>query len=89
MNIGDKVIISMTEVPTNEEVAVRDSISVATIETIVPVLYKDDGKTEWYEVCSAEKTPFVAIIGKDIDGEDVVVLINKETCDMNVFLDLL
>ena len=79
MNIGDKIAIN------ND----TTNISLAEIINIVPVQYKDDGDESWYEVCDANKTGLVAIVGKDTDGNDVIITINRETCNLYLLLDLL
>jgi hypothetical protein len=79
MNIGEKIILRNPAEITNIE----------TIENIVPVQYKDDGSDQWYEICDANKTSFILIIGKDNYGDDVLVTINKETCDTSLLLDLI
>lgn len=63
------------------------------ITDVVPVAYKDDGEIQWYEVCDASKTNLMAIVGKgrNIGNEeiDVLLVINKETCNTDLLLDLL
>lgn len=78
MSIGDKIIIKQDTV----------EIAVTEITNVVPVQYKDDGDESWYEVCDPNKTNLVAIVGKD-GSIDVVVAINRETCDTSLLLDLL
>lgn len=78
MNIGDKITIKQDTV----------DIAMTEITNIVPVQYKDNGDESWYEVCDANSTSLVAIIGKD-GSIDVIVAINRETCDTSLLLDLL
>ena len=78
MNIGDKITINPNGV-----------VAMTEINNVIPVQYKDDGDESWYEVCDAEKSKLVAIVGKDIEGNDIMTVINKETCDTSLFLDLL
>jgi hypothetical protein len=79
MNIGDRVIGHFES-------------QIETITNIVPVQYKDDGDMQWYEVCDASKTDYIAIIGKGKDGEgkeiDVVCVI-KKSGNIDLLLDLL
>lgn len=84
MNIGDKITVSV-----DGEYVITRPFNITTISSVVPVQHKDDGNEEWYEVCDADKTSLMAIVGKDIDGGDIVIIINKETCDTNLLLDLL
>lgn len=79
MTVGEKIEIS-------EQSAV---ISIAKISNIAPVSYKDDGNESWYEVCDANKTPLMAIVGEDNVGRKTVIIINKETCNTDLLIDLL
>lgn len=77
MNIGDKIFVETTAMTLKE------------ITNVVPVKYRDDGEESWYEVCDATKTTSMAIIGKNNAVEEVIVVIDKETCDTSQLLDLL
>ena len=80
MNIGDRIIAFYEG-------------QMDKITNVVPVIYKDDGDMQWYEVCDASKTDLVAIVGKgkNINHEDadIIFIINKESCNTNLLLDLL
>lgn len=78
MNIGDRIAVNHG----------TTDITMTEITNVIPVQYKDDGDESWYEVCDANKTDLVAIVGKD-GSEDVIITINKETCDTSLLLDLL
>ena len=77
MNIGDKILV-------NEQVS-----EVAEITNIVPVQYKDDGKETWYEVCDAMKSDQRLVVMKNTSGEEINIIINKESESMQLLLDLL
>lgn len=79
MTVGERIEIS-------EQNAV---VSIAKISNIVPVSYKDDGEESWYEVCDANKTLLMAIVGEDNVGMKTVIIIDKETCNTNLLIDLL
>lgn len=81
VKMGDKILSSA-----NPGVA---SITITEITNVVPIQYKDDGDESWYEVCDANKTDLVAIVGKGGDDEDIVIVINRESCDTSLLLDLL
>lgn len=78
MNIGDKIMVNHD----------TKDITMTEITNIIPVQYKDDGNESWYEVCDAGKTSLVAIVGRD-GSDDVIITINKETCNLDLLLDLL
>lgn len=78
MNIGDKIKLDTVETAT----------VIKEIVNVVPVLCRDDGDEAWYEVCDAYKTSFVAIVGKDFSGNDVIIIFDKTYCDFNLLLDL-
>ena len=79
MNIGDR-IIAYYETEIHE------------IVNVVPVVYKDDGEMQWYEVCDASKTNLVAIVGKakneNDEDVDALFVINKDTCNISLLIDL-
>lgn len=77
MNIGDKILV-------NEQVS-----EVAEITNIVPVQYKDDGNETWYEVCDAIKSDQRLVVMKNTSGEEINIIINKESESMQLLLDLL
>lgn len=54
------------------------------IENIVPVVYRDDGSDDYWEV--VDSSDQMAIIGKDMSGNQVIVIINKES---ELLLDLI
>lgn len=77
MNIGDKILV-------NEQV-----LEVAEITNIVPVQYKDDGNETWYEVCDTMKSDQRLVVMKNTSGEEINIIINKESESMQLLLDLL
>ena len=77
MNIGDKILV-------NEQVS-----EIAEITNIVPVQYKDDGSETWYEVCDAMKSDQRLVVMKNTSGEEINIIINKESESMQLLLDLL
>lgn len=79
MNIGDRVIG-------------YNETQIDTIVDIVPVQYKDDGDMQWYEVCDASKTDYIAIIGKgkNNEGKDIdIVNVIKKSGNIDLLLDLI
>lgn len=76
MNIGDKILH-------------KNNATIDKITNIVPVLHRDDGNDEWYEVCEPYKTGIVAILGKDNNNKDVMVIIKRNEDNMNLMLDVL
>lgn len=77
MNIGDKILV-------NEQVS-----EVAEITNIVPVQYKDDGNETWYEVCDVMESDKRLVVMKNTSGEEINIIINKESESMQLLLDLL
>ena len=77
MNIGDKILV-------NEQVS-----EIAEITNIVPVQYKDDGNETWHEVCDAMKSDQRLVVMKNTSGEEINIIINKESESMQLLLDLL
>ena len=77
MNIGDKILV-------NEQVS-----EIAEITNIVPVQYKDYGNETWYEVCDAMKSDQRLVVMKNTSGEEINIIINKESESMQLLLDLL
>jgi hypothetical protein len=79
MNIGDRIIA-------------HNETQIDTITNIVPVQYKDDGNMQWYEVCDATKTDYIAIVGKckTIEGKEIdVICVIKKSENIDLLLDLL
>lgn len=77
MNIGDKILV-------NEQVP-----EVTDITNIIPVQYKDDGNETWYEVCDTMKSDQRLVVMKNTSGEEINIIINKESESMQLLLDLL
>ena len=77
MNIGDKILV-------NEQVS-----EITEISNIVPVQCKDDGNETWYEVCDTMKSDQRLIVIKNTSGEEINIIINKESESMQLLLDLL
>lgn len=79
MNIGDKIVA-------------YNETQIDVITNIVPVQYKDDGDNQWYEVCDASKTDYVAIVGKckTIENEEIdVICVIKKSGNIDSLIDLL
>lgn len=83
MTIGEKIEVIGTATP---DIAIT---TINKINDVVPVSYKDDGNESWYEVCDANKTSLMAIVGEDNVGRKTVIIINKETCNTDLLIDLL
>lgn len=52
-------------------------VVIEEITDIIPVVHKDDGEEDFWEV--ADSSDNMAIIGKDMSGNEVTVIINKES----------
>lgn len=52
-------------------------VIIEEITDIIPVVHKDDGEEDFWEVTDSSDN--MAIIGKDISGNEVTVIINKES----------
>lgn len=78
MNIGERIEVEMMM-----PIAKLDKIT-----NLVPVKYCDDGDKQWYEVVDPIKTDFVALIGEDIEGNENIVIINRESENLGLLLDL-
>lgn len=76
MNIGERIEIPAKRVDINK------------INNLVPVKYCDDGDSQWYEVVDPMETNFVALIGEGILGDENIVIINKESENLGLLLDL-
>lgn len=76
MNIGDKIDLNIVVA------------KIATITNIVPVAYRDDGDDSWFEVCDAAKTDYVAIIGEDNMKNEIAMVINRNSDNLDLLLDL-
>lgn len=83
MTIGEKIEVIGTATP---DIAIT---TINKINYVVPVSYKDDGNESWYEICDANKTSLMAIVGEDNVGRKTVIIINKETCNTDLLIDLL
>lgn len=77
MNIGHKIVCKQNEIAV-----------IKSITDIVPVSHHDDG-TEWYEVCEPHITDIVAILGKDNDNKEVVVIMKKSEDNVDLMSDIL
>lgn len=77
MNAGEKI----------NEVTVT-VINIHKITNLVPVKYYDDGNDQWYEVVDPIETDLVALIGEDIDGNQITVIINRRSDNLDLLLDL-
>lgn len=65
-------------------------IRLTEIANVVPVKEFDDGEESGFEVVDADKTNLAAVIVKDEDGEESIIIINKEdTAGINLLIDLL
>ena len=80
MNIGDRVVGHF-------------ETQIDNIVYVVPVVYRDDGDMQWYEVCDASKTDLVAIIGQGKNGQgetvDIINVIKKSSVNDSMLLDLI
>lgn len=52
-------------------------VIIEEITDIIPVVHKDDGEEDFWEVTDSSDN--MAIVGKDISGNEVTVIINKES----------
>lgn len=76
MNIGEKIGYVVQRIEINK------------ITNLVPVRYCDDGDNQWYEVVDPTETNLVALIGEDIVGNEAIVIINRESENLGLLLDL-
>lgn len=76
MNIGEKIGYVVQRIEINK------------ITNLVPVKYCDDGDNQWYEVVDPTETNLVALIGEDIVGNEAIVIINRESENLGLLLDL-
>lgn len=80
MNIGDKI-------KPNNEVKIEEIIN------IVPVAPKDDGTEEWYEVCDANNTDYIAIIGRGISSDgnsvDSTIIMKRSERNIEILSDII
>jgi hypothetical protein len=76
MNTGEKIGYVVNRIEINE------------ITNLVPVKYCDDGSNQWYEVVEPTETDLVALIGKDIAGNESIVIINRNSENLGLLLDL-
>lgn len=78
MFIGDKIDMNLA------------IVKLAEIINVAPVKEFDDGEESGYEVVDAGSTNLMAVNVKDEDGEDIVIIIDKEnTAGINNLIDLL
>lgn len=67
-----------------------DIVKLVEITNVIPVKEFDDGEESGYEVVDAGSTNLMAVNVKDEDGEDIVIIIDKEnTAGINNLIDLL
>lgn len=65
-------------------------VKLVEITNVIPVKEFDDGEESGYEVVDAGSTNLMAVNVKDEDGEDIVIIIDKEnTAGINNLIDLL
>lgn len=76
MNIGDKILVESTD-------------SIEEITNILPVVFRDDGEEQWYEICDSTKTEYVAIIGKDKAGRETMTIIKKSEENIDLITDII
>lgn len=76
MSIGDKILV-------NEQ-----ATEITEVLNVVPVLHKDDGDTTWYEVCDATKSDQRLVTMRDISGNEISIIVDKESDTINMLLDL-
>lgn len=72
MKIGDKILCADNKV---------DIIDIATIENIVPAVYKDNGNETWYEICDATKAEYIIMLYGN-EKRAIVIAKNEENFDM-------
>ena len=90
MNIGDKILVNgqVSEITEISNV-VPEIPEITEISNVVPVQYKDDGNETWYEVCDAMKSDQRLVTMKNTSGNEINIIINKESESMQLLLDLL
>ena len=76
MSIGDKISIESTG-------------DIEEITNILPVVFRDDGEEQWYEVCDSTKAEYVAIIGKDKAGRETMTIIKKSEENIDLITDII
>lgn len=76
MSIGDKISIESTG-------------SIEEITNILPVVFRDDGEEQWYEVCDATKAEHTAIIGKDKAGRENMTVIKRSEENIDLITDII
>ena len=76
MSIGDKISIELTG-------------NIEEITNILPVVFRDDGEEQWYEVCDSTKAEYVAIIGKDKAGRETMTIIKKSEENIDLITDII
>ena len=76
MNIGDKISIESTG-------------DIEEITNILPVVFRDDGDEQWYEICDSTKAEYVAIIGKDKAGRENMTVIKRNEENIDLIADII
>ena len=76
MNIGDKI-------------STESAGSIEEITNILPVVFRDDGEEQWYEVCDATKAKYTAIIGKDKAGRENMTVIKRSEENIDLITDII